>query len=101
MTHNIIYHITTFNEWQNALQQGFYEASSLPIEGFIHCSKAEQVQGVLERYFAGMDELVKLHIDISKLTVFFKYELAPSINEEFPHIYGAINLDAVTKVEDV
>lgn len=98
---NIIYHITTFNEWQNALQQGFYEASSLAIEGFIHCSKTEQVQSVLERYFVGMDELVKLNIDINRLTSPLKYELAPSVNEEFPHIYGTLNLDAVIKVEDV
>ena len=48
---NIIYHVTTKNEWNNALQQGSYAAASLPVEGFIHCSKAEQVQGVLERYF--------------------------------------------------
>lgn len=97
----IIYHVTTLAEWQNALEQGFYEASSLPIEGFIHCSKEEQVAGVLERYFAGVDELVKLVIDTTKLTNPLKYELAPSVNQEFPHIYGALNLDAVIEVIDI
>ncbi|MBO9681765.1 MAG: hypothetical protein J7502_03680 [Flavisolibacter sp.] len=30
-----------------------------------------------------------------------KYELAPSINENFPHIYGPVNLDAVVSTEKV
>ena len=98
---DVIYHVTTANEWQIALQQGFYEAASLPIEGFIHCSKVNQVQGVLERYFKSKTDLVKLTIHTSKLQHKLKYELAPSINEEFPHIYGPINIDAVIKVENI
>lgn len=96
-----IYHITTKTEWQFAQQQGFYEAASLPIEGFIHCSKAEQVAGVLERYYKGKTDLIKLIIDTSKLTNKLIYELAPSINQEFPHVYGSINLDAIIEVETI
>jgi len=95
----LIYHVTTKQEWETALQNGFYEASSLKPEGFIHCSNAEQVAGVLERYFKGRTDLVKLHIDISKLQHELKYELALSINEEFPHVYGIINIDAVIKID--
>ncbi|MFY7965061.1 MAG: DUF952 domain-containing protein [Chitinophagaceae bacterium] len=93
-----IYHITTINEWEVAKRDGFYVAASLPIEGFIHCSKAEQVEGVLERYYKGVTGLVKLVIDVSKLNHKLIYELAPSINQEFPHIYGSINIDAVVNV---
>jgi uncharacterized protein (DUF952 family) len=96
-----IYHITTKVEWQKAQQQGFYEASSLHIEGFIHCSKAEQVAGVLERYYRGKTDLVTIVIDTSKLSNKLVYELAPSVNQEFPHIYGAINLDAVMEVMEI
>lgn len=96
-----IYHITTKSEWQFAQQQGFYEAASLPIEGFIHCSKATQVAGVLERYYKGKTDLLKLVIDTGKLTNTLLYELAPSVNEDFPHIYGSINLDAVIDVISV
>ena len=42
-----------------------------------------------------------LHIEESKLTAPLKYELAPSVNEEFPHIFGQLNLDAVIKVETI
>ena len=83
------------------MQQGFYEAPSLALEGFIHTSKAEQVQGVLERYYKNQSDLLLLHIDETKLTASVKYELAPSVNEEFPHIDGRLNLDAVIKIENV
>ena len=53
-----IYHITTSQEWNDALKTGSYEATSLKEEGFIHCSQQEQLAGVLERYFAGKTDLV-------------------------------------------
>jgi uncharacterized protein (DUF952 family) len=95
----MIYHITTKENWDKALVAGFYEAPSLHTEGFIHNSTAAQVQGVLDRYYAGQTNLVLLHIEETKLTVELKYELAPSVNEEFPHIFGVINVDAIVKTE--
>jgi uncharacterized protein (DUF952 family) len=97
----MIYHVTTKENWDKALAAGFYEAPSLQAEGFIHNSTAAQVQGVLERYYAGQTNLVLLHIDETKLTAVLKYELAPSVNEEFPHIFGVINLDAIVKIESL
>ena len=97
----MIYHVVSSRNWQEAVQQGFYEAASLATEGFIHTSKAEQVQGVLQRYYKDQSDLLLLHIDENKLTAPLKYELAPSINEMFPHIYGPLNLDAVIKVENL
>jgi len=97
----MIYHVVTEANWQNALQLGFYESESLVKEGFIHTSKAGQVAGVLERYYQNQRNLFLLHIDETKITVPLKYELAPSVNEEFPHIYGRLNLDAVVKVENL
>lgn len=44
----MIYHIVAKHNWDIALQEGFYEAASLSTEGFIHSSKAEQVEGVLK-----------------------------------------------------
>lgn len=97
----MIYHVVTAANWQNALQHDFYEADSLATEGFIHTSKAGQVGGVLERYYQGISNLLLLHIDETKLTAPLKYELAPSVNEEFPHIFGRLNLYAVVKVEKI
>ncbi|QEC67050.1 DUF952 domain-containing protein [Panacibacter ginsenosidivorans] len=95
---NIIYHITTKKEWQTALANGIYQATSLHTEGFIHCSTAQQVAGVLQRYFVGKTDLVKLTIDTLKLHSQFQYDFSSSVNEAFPHVYGAINLDAVIHV---
>ncbi len=97
----MIYHVVTEANWQNALLQGFYEAESLAKEGFIHTSKAEQVAGVLDRYYKNQINLFLLHIDETKLTAPLKYELAPSVNEDFPHIFGLLNLAAVVKVEKI
>ena len=47
----IIYHITTKHNWEIAIANNFYEAPSLQIEGFIHCSTKEQVAGGLDRYY--------------------------------------------------
>jgi uncharacterized protein (DUF952 family) len=97
----MIYHVLHKSDWQKAEQQGFYEAASLATEGFIHASKINQVAAVLDRYFKGQKDLVVLHIEEHKLISVFIYEFSPSVNEEFPHIYGKINLDAVVKVEEL
>jgi uncharacterized protein (DUF952 family) len=97
----VIYHITTKEEWKKALEKGFYTAPSLETEGFIHCSEESQVEGVLKRYYKGVADLQKLHIETGKLTSTLKYELAPSVHEHFPHIYGPINLDAVVNVQEL
>ena len=97
----MIYHVVTKDNWKAALVQGFYEADSLAKEGFIHASKENQVQGVLQRYYKNQTNLLLLHIDETKLTALLKYELAHSINEEFPHIYGKLNLDAVIRITDL
>lgn len=97
----LIYHVTTQQAWDEAFDKGFYAAPSLADEGFIHCSTAEQVAGVLERYYQGMHHLIKLVIDPDLLKSELKYELAPSVNELFPHVFGNINLDAVIEIETI
>jgi len=94
----MIYHVVSTANWQKALEQGFYEAPSLITEGFIHASKREQVEGVIERYYANQTDLLILHIDEGKLESVHIFEMASSVNEEFPHIYGRINLDAVVDI---
>ncbi len=94
----MIYHVVNIPNWQKALELGFYEAPSLITEGFIHACKKEQVEGVVERYYQNQFDLLILHIDESKLNAVHIFEMAPSVNEEFPHIYGSINLDAVMDI---
>ncbi len=97
----MIYHVVYKTSWQQALQQGFYEAPSLATEGFIHLSTKEQVAGVLQRYYQNQTDLLLLEVDESKLTAELKYEIAPSVNELFPHLFGRLNLNAVTAVTEI
>ena len=94
----VIYHVTTAAEWQKAKEAGQYIHPSLSAEGFIHCSQEHQVAGVLERYFAGQTNLVKLVIDTDKLTSRYVFDWSPSTEDTFPHIYGPINTGAVADV---
>jgi uncharacterized protein (DUF952 family) len=96
-----IFHVTSKENWEAAMAAGAYEAPSLQSEGFIHLSEAHQVAGVLERFYAGQTNLVKLTVDPAKLSAVLKYEGATDVNEKFPHVYGPINIDAVIKVEEI
>jgi uncharacterized protein (DUF952 family) len=95
----LIYHVTTTAAWKKAIEKGIYEADSLTSEGFIHCSQAEQVDGVLARYYSGEKDLLKLEIDTDKLSSRFIYEWSPSTADTFPHVYGPINVGAVIRSE--
>ncbi len=98
---NLIIHITSKTAWQSAQQAGEYSAPSLATEGFIHCSTPAQVVAVAERFYAGQRGLILLVIDPARLRSEVKYEAGTDKpDESFPHIYGTINLDAVTRVLD-
>lgn len=91
-----IYHITTQNQWDAAKASGYYTSPSLKDEGFIHCSEERQIPDVLRRYFSDKTQLVKLTIDTDKLTSQLIYDWSNAIEDTFPHIYGPINLEAIT-----
>jgi uncharacterized protein (DUF952 family) len=91
-----ILHITTRSAWEQARDQGSYEPPSLASEGFIHFSEPHQVAAVARARYAGVDDLVLLHVSTDRLSVPLKYE--PADGDTFPHLYGALNLDAVTDV---
>jgi uncharacterized protein (DUF952 family) len=64
--------------------------------GFVHAAQADQLAGVLERFYADVDEVVVLSIDDAALTAPVREEPAGDTGGEcFPHVYGAIPLSAV------
>ncbi len=102
-----ILHITHQQDWQAALELGAYQTPTLAKEGFIHCSSDAQALRVADNFYRGQTDLVLLLIDTDKLTAPLKFEAPinpqtgqpePDVKDLFPHIYGAINLEAVTKV---
>jgi len=94
-----ILHATFRICWSAAQKDGAYTADSLASEGFIHCSKADQILRVANLLFAGQHGLVILVVDPTRLTSELRWE--PGVNlatELFPHLYGPVNLDAVVRV---
>ncbi len=105
----LITHITTRAQWEQAQKAGEYRAPSLQDAGFIHFSYPHQVVGVANAFYRGQAGLVLLAVDSTRLTAELKNEppYHPSASDEapapdnlFPHLYGALNLDAVTAVHD-
>lgn len=104
-----IYHITTRAAWQAAQAHGQYIAPSLATEGFIHFSRANQVTGVANAFYAGQNGLVLLEVDVARLSADLRWEppahpggvapqVQPHADDLFPHLYGPLNLDAVRAV---
>ncbi len=94
----LIYHIVLPDTWA-AFDGDLYEAASLVDEGFIHCSFAGQLDGVLERYYSGVESVMILGIDPDKLASELVSE--PSTGgENYPHIYGPINRDAIVSATE-
>lgn len=91
-----ILHICTRAAWAAAGPE-FYTHPSLKSEGFIHCSAPSQLLGSAEKFFAGQEGLVVLVLDPEKLASPLRHEPA-SNGELFAHIFGPINISAVTKV---
>ncbi|MGI8503894.1 MAG: DUF952 domain-containing protein [Hassallia sp.] len=91
----IILHITRRGEWEKAKVSGFYRGDTLDFEGFIHCSTLTQVIKVANLRFRSQRDLVVLCIDSEKVEAEIRYE---GVEDLFPHVYGALNVDAVLKV---
>lgn len=96
----MILHIIKKEEWETAKLSGVYKNSSLETGGFIHCSLEHQVCGVANKHYNGMEDLLLMYIDENKVSSEVIFEDLYALNEEYPHIYGELNLDAVIKVED-
>lgn len=93
-----IYHIVLPDAW-SAFHGTLYDADSLASEGFIHCSFAEQLDAVIERYYSAAESVKVLEIDPLKLTS--RLVVEPSTNgESYPHVYGPINRDAIVGAEE-
>lgn len=90
-----LYHILPHADWQAARQVGVYVPSSLKAEGFIHCSRLDQVIRSANVHFPNRDDLVVLVIDPKKIEAALRWEDLSDAGQRFPHLYGPLNLDAV------
>lgn len=99
----MIFHIANKDEWERSLRDGSYEPASLKTEGFVHCSTCEQLAATANHFFHSRSDLVLLLIDPQRLRAELRFEspadpLDDRAEQHFPHVYGPINVDAVTQV---
>jgi len=92
---DLIYHLLPKADWEQAQRTGIYKPIGLAKGGFIHCSKIDQVVDVANRYYGGHLDMVLLGIAVNKVGADIRYEDLLGEGERFPHIYGALSLDAV------
>lgn len=106
---SLLLHIAPLRDWEEARSIGVYTPASLRTEGFIHLSSASQVIAVANAFYRDQPNLVLLVIDGDKLTSELKWEAPahptadappPSDSDQFPHLYGPLNIDAVVRVLD-
>lgn len=76
---------------------GEINEASLKEEGFIHCSFLGQALKVAQKHFNHEEDVLLLTIDPSLVKAEIKYEFA-SNGQEYPHIYGRINIEAIIDV---
>lgn len=96
---SIILHITKHEQWEEAKLNKKYYGDTLESEGFIHCSTSEQVIKVANSFFRSQTALVLLCLDSEAVEAEIRYEGLDE-GERFPHIYGALNINAVVQVLD-
>jgi uncharacterized protein (DUF952 family) len=87
--------ILTATQWAQFEADGVFQGAPVDVaDGYIHLSTQDQVQGTLDKHFAGQDGLIIAEVDLAALKDVIKWE--PSRGGAlFPHIYGDLPMRAI------
>jgi uncharacterized protein (DUF952 family) len=91
-----IYHITSKSELSAARPTGEYRPVNYNKDGFIHCSFKDQVIKVANSHYRSSSDLVLLKVNTDLVPSRIVEENLEGGEENFPHIYGSLPIDAVT-----
>jgi uncharacterized protein (DUF952 family) len=94
-----IYKIVPSSLWREAEAAGIFRGAPVDLaDGFIHFSTATQAEETAAKHFAGQSDLLLVSVEAETFGARLKWE--PSRGGAlFPHLYDALDLAAVTKVE--
>ena len=96
-----IYKILTHKEWQVANKLGHVKTDLDDKDGFIHCSTAKQLALTLQLYFKEEKSVIICEIetcDLDRSEYSFERVLSNKRPiQEFPHIYGKLNIEQISK----
>lgn len=97
-------HLLGRAEWDAAVAAGDpYRPASSDEVGFVHLSAPEQVLIPANRLMRDRDDVVVLVLDPERLRGEVRWEegVPPEPGQLFPHLYAAIELEAVVAVVDL
>ncbi len=94
----MIYKICHQTEWDAAQAAGQFSGAGIDLtDGYIHFSTAAQAAETARLHFSGRAGLVLVAVDTSMLGDTLKWEASRG-GDLFPHLYEALQLDAVVSV---
>ncbi|WP_215456283.1 DUF952 domain-containing protein [Streptomyces sp. ATCC 21386] len=105
----MIYHVVSLDAWTARPDQP-YAPSSLPEDGFVHCSPDEATTlAVVNAFYRNAPKpLHVLVLDEERLTARVEFEAAapappPGVGEDvlFPHVFGPLDRDAVVRILEI
>ena len=89
------YKILTADQWVRFQTDGIFHGAPVDLaDGYIHLSAAGQLQGTLDKHFAGQAGLVIIEVNLAALGDSVKWEGSRG-DALFPHIYGPLPMAAV------
>ena len=95
MTATTAFKVLTCQQWTDFERERVFRGAPVDIvDGYIHLSTAEQLEGTLAKHFAGQTELMIAEVDLICLGDAIRWEEARG-GELFPHLYAELPITAV------
>ena len=86
-----LFHLVADAEADRLPQRGPLDVPSLAVEGFVHLSFAEQLEGTLRAHFGGAGRVALLELDRDAVSEGVRFEASRG-GALFPHLYRALDL---------
>ena len=91
--------IFTADQWAQFEADGTFHGAPVDLaDGYIHLSAIDQLQGTLDKHFAGQQGLVIAEVDLAALGEAIRWEVSRG-GALFPHCYAPLPMHAVRQVE--
>lgn len=90
--------IFTADQWAQFTADGVFHGAPVDLaDGYIHLSAQDQLQGTLDKHFAGQAGLVIAEVDLLALGEAIRWEVSRG-GALFPHCYAPLPMAAVLRV---
>lgn len=91
--------VLTAQQWAQFEADGVFTGAPVDLaDGYIHLSTADQLQGTLDKHFAGQAGLVIVEVDLEMLGDTVRWETSRG-GALFPHVYGVLPASAVVGIK--